>query len=157
MRIVGVDPGVNGAIAMYDGETLSVDPFPKLKAKARGYEINWPELCDLLDIKYGGVDHAFIEQVGAMPGQGVSSMFKFGYAAGGIRGALQQAGATVHLVTPTKWKAKVGLTRDKDYSRTKAIELFPANHADFKLKKDADKAEAALIAWYGYNELGGIS
>lgn len=157
MRVIGVDPGVNGAIALLSDDGLVVDSFPKLKAKARGYEINWAELCDMIDFKYGGVDHAFIEQVGAMPGQGVSSMFKFGYAAGGIRGALQQAGAQIHLVTPTKWKAKVGLTRDKDYSRTKAIELFPANHADFKLKKDADKAEAALIAWYGYNELGGIS
>jgi crossover junction endodeoxyribonuclease RuvC len=152
MKILGVDPGINGAIASYDGTDLIVMDFPTLKSKGRGKEINWVILADEFDVMFTDCDHAFIELVGARPLEGRGSIFKFGYATGGVRGLIAAHHIPLTAITPTKWKAAMRLTSDKDYSRTRATELFPNAATEFKLNKDNNKAEAALIAYYGYME-----
>lgn len=153
MKIIGVDPGINGAIGAYDGTSLIVMDFPTLKSKGRGKEVNWVILADEFDVLFTDGDHAFIELVGARPLEGRGSVFKFGYATGGVRAMIAAHHIPLTAVTPTKWKAAMKLTSDKDYSRTRATELFPKSAAEFKLKKDNNKAEAALIAYYGYTQL----
>jgi len=153
MIILGVDPGVNGATALWDGTTLITRAMPKTKSKGRGWELNVAELVDDFDLLFCGADHAFIELVNARPQEGGASSFKFGYAAGVVRGLVVSQKVPVTMVTPQTWKSKLRLTKDKDYSRTRALELFPSNANDFKLKKDNDKAEASLLAFYGRQEM----
>lgn len=151
MLIIGVDPGINGAIAKYDGTDLTVADFPKTKSKGRGFELNMAETYDLIDLLFPKCDHAYIELVGARPQEGRSTVFKFGYATGAAHGLLMgMLRCPVTKVTPTVWKRFVGATADKDYSRTRACELFPCSAAEFSRKKDNNRAEAALIAYYGY-------
>jgi len=153
MKILGVDPGINGAIASFDGKHLVALDIPIVKAKGRGNEVNWAALADDLDVLFGDCDHAFIEKVQARPGEGRGSGFKFGYAAGGIRGLIAGRRYPITMVPPTQWKNEMGLTSSKDYSRTRATELFPDAASEFRLKKDNNKAEAGLIAYYGFMKL----
>lgn len=150
MRILGVDPGISGAVASFDGVDVVVVDIPTVKSKGRGNEVNWAALADDLDVMFGDCDHAFVEQVQARPGEGRGTGFKFGYAAGGIRGLVAGRRYPVTMVTPAVWKRSMGLNSDKDYSRTRATELFPAAASEFRRKKDNNRAEAALIAYYGY-------
>jgi crossover junction endodeoxyribonuclease RuvC len=95
---------------------------------------------------------ATVERVHAMPGQGVTSMFSFGFAAGSLQQALASAEIPVTLVTPASWKAIYGLRggrENKDMSRTKASELFPGCEHLWARKKDDGRAEAVLLAHYG--------
>ena len=99
---------------------------------------------------HGDVKHAFIEQVGAMPGQGVSSMFNFGHSAGTVMGVISAIGIPYTLVTPQAWKKRAGLIGlDKDAARTRAIQLWPRwTDLGAKMKGQAF-ADAALIARFG--------
>lgn len=156
MKVLGVDPGsVHAALASWDGTELVVEPVPAVKSKGRGSELDLIALAEMVEYQFGGFDHAFIEQVQAMPGEGAGTGFKFGYGCGAIRGIIAAQLRPVTMVTPAVWKPPMGLNRDKDYSRARAIELWPSHHADFKFKKDADKAEASLIAYYGWMKLMG--
>jgi crossover junction endodeoxyribonuclease RuvC len=156
MIVLGIDPGVAGAIAMYDGKTLFVTDFPTITfrgTKKNKTRIVLSELADLFNIQLSGADHAYYEDVGAMPGNGGVSMFNFGYAAGLPTMCAVMCGIPITSVSPTKWKGDMGLNREAEKSRSRALQLFP-NHVDyFKLKKDHNRAEAALIAWYGYQML----
>lgn len=160
MLILGVDPGNSGAYALYDGSLLWTEDMPKLRSTSRGFEINWPALNlmidEAIDLHFCGdsIDTSYVERVGARPGQGVSSMFKFGTAYGGILGMLAAKFIPVTLVTPSVWKKHVGATADKDVSRNRASQLFPKAACMFTLKKDNGKAEAALIAKYGWDKVG---
>ena len=89
-----------------------------------------------------------IEQVGAMPGQGVTSMFRFGEAYGIIKGVLGGLRLPVELVTPSVWKRELKVQKGKESSRLRALELFPEQTDLFKLKKHHGRADAALIALY---------
>src|SRR5262249_28456239 len=90
--------------------------------------------------------HAVVEQVGARPGQGVTSMFRFGHSCGVARGVLASQRVPVTLVAPTRWKRHFGLGADKEESRALALRLFPASAEPFARKKDHGRAEAALLA-----------
>ncbi len=153
--MMGLDPGLKGGIAFYDGTNVNALSIPIKKASGKGNEIIWPQLVH--DIEMGvmihGADHAFLERVGARPGQGVSSMFKFGTVWGGLRGILATLKIPVTLVTPQQWKKAVGVGAEKKAAIARACDLFPASAND--LKKDGP-AEAALIAWYGYNKLSNM-
>lgn len=154
MKILGIDPGINGALASYDGSDFVISyDIPKLKSKGRGEEINWAVLAEDFDLMFKDCTHAFIENVQSRPGEGRGSGFKFGYAAGGLRALVACHRIPITMVTPTTWKASLGLTSDKDYSRTKATLLFAFNAADFARKKDNNKAEAALLAYYGHKRM----
>jgi crossover junction endodeoxyribonuclease RuvC len=156
MNVLGIDPGLTGALASWDGEWLNLLAMPIMKASGRGNEVNWAELVNRFNVfLLDGVDHAYIERVGARPGQGVSSMFKFGYVSGGLRGLVASHRIPVTFVTPGKWKKALGLNSSKDAARARASELFPKQSQHFARKKDDGVAEAALIAYYGYQQMTG--
>ena len=152
--IIGVDPGAAGAIAILEdnGKLVHVFDMPSVevivggKAKRRvSPEMLAAELRLYSD--QGAV--AYVEQVGAMPGQGVSSMFAFGQAFGIVLGVLGGLAIPTQTVTPAKWKKDMKLNGGKDAARAKAAQIWPAHAGEFKRVKDDGKAEAALIACWG--------
>jgi hypothetical protein len=141
--IMAVDPGLKGAVAYFWPQTGRVEAYDMPVADGH---VDVANLADL--VKMMTPDLALVEQVGAMPGQGVSSMFKFGCGYGMVRGVIAALGVPLHLVTPAKWKKHFGLSSNKEASRALALRLWPT-HADlFKLKKHEARAEAALLALY---------
>ena len=93
-----------------------------------------------------------VEQVNAMPGQGVTSMFNFGQTFGAIKGICAALGLSIFFVRPAKWKKHFELINSaKDASRTKAIEIYPAISDKLSKKKDVNKSDAILIARF-YSE-----
>ena len=149
--VLGIDPGLSGGFAWLGDGPLKTFPFPSVKA-AKGREANWALIADALDFN-PVIDHAFIERVGAMPNQGSSSGFKFGFNAGGVRGMVAMLRVPVTYIIPTTWKKFHKLPASKDASRARASELFPANAHEFARVKDDGVAEAALIAYYGRAKL----
>lgn len=159
IKVLGVDPGIHGALASYDGTTMwccdvpIITYKPAKSSKKMKSDINLPELVELVEFQLGGCNHCYFEKVGAMPGQGVTSMFNFGDANGQLRGVVAAFSIPITYISPVKWKAELGLNSDGEKSRIRALQLFPNNAKDFKLKKDHNKAEAALLAYYGYKML----
>jgi crossover junction endodeoxyribonuclease RuvC len=149
---IGIDPGFSGAVAFLCSRTflLAVHDMP-VAANTKGKtEINLHALFDMLapeDDATPGV--AYIEQVAAMRGQGVSSMFRFGQGYGATQMAIVGNGHAMMPVTPQRWKKHFGLTSDKGGSRLLASQRFPNNADQFRRVKDDGRAEAALIALYG--------
>lgn len=147
--ILGVDPGISGAIAFYFTEApdrVAVEDVPIV-----GGEISSHLLADRLKSLCPSI--AVIERVSAMPKQGVSSMFNFGVSFGLVRGVVGALNIPLHYVTPTKWKRHFNLPAEKDAARELAIRLFPACATSFARKKDHGRAEAALIARYGFETM----
>ncbi len=156
--ILGIDPGLNGAIASWDGEWLKMFEMPAVKATGRGREIDWNVLYREWDTNYWEADHVFLERVGSRHGEGVSSAFKFGLVVGGCRGIIAARGLPVTLVTPGVWKKHYGIQASKVGAVIRASELFPEHAARFRGPRGGIKdglAEAALIAKYGYDKLRG--
>lgn len=149
MDIIGIDPGLTGAIARFNGETLVVEDIPIVEA-TKGTDINYDGLRDIMNLMFAGADHAYIEQVGAMPKQGVSSTFKFGKGFGAVIMAVVFLEIPRTMVSAVKWKLELGLNADKEKSRKRALELFPKYAHMFARKKDNGRAEASLLAWFGY-------
>lgn len=145
---IGIDPGCSGAIVVLEDD-IPVDGMlmPTLKV-GTNTRVNGAAVADLL-AKHRGAP-VFLEQVGAMPGQGGASMFTFGHAAGLVQGVVVGAGNPLTLVTPQKWKKAAGLIgTEKDASRSHAILLWPHwRDLDTKIKGQA-LADAALIARFG--------
>ena len=146
---IGIDPGCSGAIVVMDQRwnLIEWDQMPTIKV-GKASRVNAAALADMLrDFDDGD---AYVEQVGAMPGQGVSSMFSFGHAAGVVAGVLGAMQIPVTLVTPQAWKRSAYLIgKDKDAARSQAIQLWPAwRDLDLKGKGQA-LADAALIARLG--------
>ncbi len=149
MKILGVDPGLQGALATWDGKLLTVIDVPIMKAKARGNEVNLPAFADEVQ-KLGPFDAAYVERNNARPQEGISSARKGGLVEGIILGCVIVYTKDLIRVAPTQWKRVMKLNKDKNYSITRAIELFPSFHYFFSRKKDHGRAEAALLALYGY-------
>ena len=146
--IMGVDPGVSGAVAFYfpaHPKRIAVYDMPSI-----GKEVNCPMLTEI--IHQYAPEVAYVEAVHAMPKQGVSSSFNFGMSYGMARGVISACGVPTKLITPTKWKKEFNLTSDKDQSRRLAI-LFWPEAGKFDRKKDDGRAEAALIALYGSKQI----
>lgn len=141
---------------MFDGSSLIVEDVPTTtfkSGKKNKTVIVIPALADLFNVLFSGADHAFIEQVGAMPGQGVTSMFTFGKAAGCLEMGVAMCQVPYTMVTPAKWKMALGLNDKAEKSILRANQLFPKYTSLFARKMDHNRAEAALIAWYGYRML----
>lgn len=142
MRILGVDPGKQGAFALIEDGALQtiydVADTEAMVAKHIGH---------LLPI-----DLAVVELVHAMPKQGVTSTFTFGMGFGVIKGVLAAYQVPVRFVTPQEWKKGLKLTKDKASSRQRASELFPEWAGWFARAKDDGRAEAALIAYCGLHQ-----
>ena len=152
MTILGIDPGASGGIAFFSMQRglLSIFDMPTVEVK-RGGKNKREVSAAMLNAIIGArdIDAAFVEKVGAMPGQGVSSMFQVGRSVGMIEGVLAALEIPTNYVTPQGWQKAVGARGGKDASRARAAELFPAYAANFSRKKDDGRADAALIAWYG--------
>ena len=158
--IIGIDPGLNGAIAMFDehtGKILNIIDMPVESKATKGNRIDARELLQIIDMirthaeTFGIATGVVIEMVNAMPKQGVTSSFNFGEGYGVLRCAVSTTDWPIVYVSPNKWKKALGLTgKDKSYSITKAKELMPDAAQFLTLKKHDGRAEAALIAyWYG--------
>lgn len=152
MRILGIDPGLSGAIAVWSEGALEVYDIPTVKARIRGREVEWSEAARII-ANAKPIDHAFIESASAMPKQGVSSMFKFGYVCGGLRGIVAAAFIPMTYVTPKKWKGALGVPKAKDGARARASELLPEYSHLWQRVKDDGRAEAAMIALWGAHTL----
>ena len=152
---IGIDPGKKGAIALFDPDkhSLHVVDMPLItRPNGKGEDTNYDLLGDLLRPPPGMLLQAWVEEVWSMPKEGVSSAHAFGRNNGAIRQALACHQIPRHFVTAGKWKRFFGLSSDKGVSRSKATEFFPANAQQFARIKDDGRAEAALIALYGYQQ-----
>ena len=150
--VVGIDPGASGALAFFDpdGGELCIHDMPVLVVKRNGKlkrEVSTPIVASLLR-KYEPT-HAYLELVGARPGQGVSSMYAFGRSVGMLEGCLGAMMVPVSLVSPQKWQKFTATRGGKGGARLRAAELYPAYAALFARAKDDGRADAALIAWWG--------
>jgi crossover junction endodeoxyribonuclease RuvC len=152
MIVAGLDPGVHGGLAVIcvaNGAAVLIDaidvPVAGIGAKER------VDILAIRDwIERHRPAHAYIERAQAMPRQGSSSGFKYGRAVGSIEAAITLSGVPLTIVEPSKWKHHHGLHgRDKEPSRQRALQLFPAAHALLARKRDHGRAEASLIALFG--------
>lgn len=150
--IIGIDPGISGAIAMLrdNGVLIDVVDMPvTAKTRGKGNQVNAVLLGDYLRSVIKNRDETLrvaIEAVGAMPGQGVTSMFGFGRSMGVIEGAVAAFSLPVEYVTPQRWKKLHGLVgKDKDASRTLVLQKYPNHSGSFSRKKDNGRADAVLI------------
>jgi crossover junction endodeoxyribonuclease RuvC len=157
MVIYGIDPGFSGAIAIYEAGLswgkMRVYDMPIMKSAKGKTILNLSEILNILQPEDPHHNLAVIEQVGAMPNQGVSSTFRFGQGFGQLQMAIAAQKLPVQYVTPQKWKSHFGLSRDKGVSRSVAMQRFPEIADQFKRVKDDGRAEAALIALYGREKL----
>jgi crossover junction endodeoxyribonuclease RuvC len=149
---IGIDPGLSGAIVIFeDGVPTECYRMPTMKIGAAN-RVNPYALASIIRPSiYADIETvAYVEQVGSMPGQGVASMFSFGHAAGVIQGVLGAFRIPVKMVTPQSWKKKAGLTgKNKDASRTLAIQMWPDWRELDKKGVGQAYADAAFIALYG--------
>ena len=155
MRIIGIDPGLSGAIAILDGlKIFDIFDMPIMsEGKKNKNQLNSAQLVNIINkhILPSGDTFVIVEQVSAMPGQGVTSMFNFGQSFGILKGICSAMHLSMYFVRPAKWKKYFNLIKsEKDASRTKAIEIFPYFSTNLSKKKDANKADAILIASYFY-------
>ena len=156
MLVVGIDPGISGSICFFkDGRILEVIEMPvmtegkKNKKQVNGAQI-YNEFLKRINKKDDEI-RVVIEQVSAMPGQGVTSMFNFGQSYGILKGICSAMQLPIFFVRPAKWKKYFNLINSqKDASRTRAIEIFPYFSTQLSKKKDSNKADAILIASFYY-------
>jgi crossover junction endodeoxyribonuclease RuvC len=156
MKIIGIDPGLSGGIAILkNNKVLNIFDMPVMpEGKKNKRQLNSAMLVTLIKENIGNDEEAIVvvEQVNAMPGQGVTSMFNFGQTFGAIKGVCAALELPIFLVRPTKWKKHFELINSsKDSSRTKAIEMYPTLSSQLAKKKDVNKSDAILIARF-YSE-----
>ncbi len=157
MLIIGIDPGISGSISFFDdGKILDVVEMPTMiEGKKNKRQVNGSQIYNEISKRISNLDkknvRVIIEQVSAMPGQGVTSMFNFGQSYGILKGICSAMQLPMYFVRPAKWKKYFNLINsEKDASRTKAIEIFPYFSSNLSKKKDSNKADAILIASYYY-------
>ena len=153
MRIIGIDPGLSGGIAILDDSKIfDIFDMPIMsEGKKNKNQLNSAQLVNIIKIHILPNKETFVivEQVSAMPGQGVTSMFNFGQTFGSIKGICAALGLPIFYVRPAKWKKHFELINSsKDASRTKGIEMYPSISSRLTKKKDVNKADAILIARY---------
>ena len=142
MTYVGIDPGFTGAWGMINhrGEYISCGDMHHTDKHIMS-RLVWAEMLQALDRQDCEV---VVESVHSMPGQGVSSSFKFGVAFGGAIALAERFNCPWHLVTPQSWKKSLKLTSDKQQSLDMARQLWPT--APLDRQKDNGRAEALLLA-----------
>ena len=157
MLIIGIDPGISGSICFFEnGKIIDVVEMPTMtEGKINKRQVNGAQVYnEILKKTNKSENHnvrVVIEQVSAMPGQGVTSMFNFGQSFGILKGICSAMQLPLYFVRPAKWKKYFGLINsEKDASRTKAIEMFPYFSSNLSKKKDSNKADAILIASFYY-------
>ena len=157
MLVIGIDPGISGSICFFqEGEIIDVVEMPTMiEGKKNKKQVNGSQIYNEILEKIKDLDKkdikVVIEQVSAMPGQGVTSMFNFGQSFGILKGICSAMQLSMYFVRPAKWKKYFNLINsEKDASRTRAIEIFPYFSGHLSRKKDSNKADAILIASFYY-------
>ena len=157
MLIIGIDPGITGSICFFeDGKIIDVIEMPNMaEGKKNKRQVNGAQIYHEIYKRIKNLEKkdikVVIEQVAAMPGQGVTSMFNFGQSFGVLKGICAAMQIPMYFVRPAKWKKYFNLINsEKDASRTKAIEIFPHFSAQLSRKKDSNKADAILISSFFY-------
>ena len=151
MKIIGIDPGLSGAIAvMHDKKVMNMYDMPVMaEGKKNKRQLNSSQLVNIIkeNINEDEDTIVVVEQVNAMPGQGVTSMFNFGQTFGAIKGVCAALRLPIFFVRPSKWKKHFELINSsKDASRTKVIEMYPTLSSQLAKKRDVNKSDAVLIA-----------
>ena len=157
MMIIGIDPGISGSICFFeDGKIIDVIEMPTMTdGKKNKRQVNGSQIYNEILKRINKIEkqniRVIIEQVSAMPGQGVTSMFNFGQSFGILKGICSAMQLSMFFVRPAKWKKYFNLINsEKDASRTRAIEIFPYFSSNLSKKKDSNKADAILIASFHY-------
>ena len=151
--ILGIDPGLNGAIAWVadTGHLIRVADMPTIEVHGKK-KVSPQMLVSMLEDDAHEIKMAAIEEVGAMPGQGVTSMFNFGYSAGILAGVCAGLLIPMTFYRPAAWKRAAGVPADKGAARLMAQSFWPGSR-DFVRSKDDGRAEAALLArWVALKE-----
>ena len=155
MLIIGIDPGISGSICfLEEGIIKDVLEMPTMtEGKKNKKQVNGSQIYNEISFRIKTYEKknikVVIEQVSAMPGQGVTSMFNFGQSFGILKGICSAMQLPIYFVRPAKWKKYFNLINsEKDASRTRAIEIFPYFSSNLSKKKDSNKADAILIASY---------
>ena len=157
MLIIGIDPGISGSICFFeDGKIIDIIEMPSMaEGKKNKKQVNGSQIYNEINSRIKKLNKqeikVVIEQVSAMPGQGVTSMFNFGQSFGVLKGICSAMELPMYFIRPAKWKKYFNLINsEKDASRTRAIQIFPYISAQLSRKKDANKADAILIASFFY-------
>mgnify|MGYP001302083526 FL=1 len=157
MLVIGIDPGISGSICFFnEGKIVDVVEMPTMtEGKKNKKQVNGAQIFNEISERIKKLDKRdikiVIEQVSAMPGQGVTSMFNFGQSYGILKGICSAMQLPMYFVRPAKWKKYFNLINsEKDASRTRAIEIFPYFSSHLSRKKDSNKADAILIASFYY-------
>ena len=157
MLVIGIDPGISGSICFFqDGKIIDVVEMPTMtEGKKNKKQVNGSQIFNEISKRIKNKDKkdikVIIEQVSAMPGQGVTSMFNFGQSFGILKGICSAMQLSMYFVRPAKWKKYFNLIKsEKDASRTRAIEIFPYFSSELSRKKDSNKADAILISSFYY-------
>ena len=157
MLIIAIDPGITGSICFFeDGKIINLVEMPNMTdSKKNKKQVNGSQIYNEISSRIKNIEKknikVVIEQVSAMPGQGVTSMFNFGQSFGILKGICSAMQLPMYFVRPAKWKKYFNLINsEKDASRTKAIEVFPYISPQLSRKKDTNKADAILIASFFY-------
>jgi len=151
--VFSFDPGVSGAICVFKNKEIIeiVDVPTMIEGKKNKRQINSAQVSHIFR-SFSEKEtrcYVIVEQVSAMPGQGVTSMFNFGQSFGVIKGICAAFNFPIYFVRPTKWKKHFNLIGSvKDASRTKVTELYPSFASKIAKKKDSNKADAILIGKY---------
>ena len=153
MIIIGVDPGISGAISVVENKKILevYDTPTMIEGKKNKRQINGAQVTNIIKERLNNKEEVVVvvEHVNAMPGQGVTSMFNFGQSFGVIKGICAALGLPIYFVRPSKWKKHFNLIKtNKDASRTKVIEAYPEISSKLHRKKDSNRADAILIALY---------
>jgi len=156
---IGIDPGLDGAIAFLDivkghMAILDMPTVEIMRNNKKKREVSAIKLACYIDIGMNAAGEPqpatiFLERVNAMPGQGVTSMFSLGRSVGIVEGVVAGIGLPITIVPPRTWQKAANVRDGKDGSRQRAMELFPAYAGLFARKKDNGRSDAALLAWYG--------
>ena len=142
MFIIGIDPGISGSICFFEnGKILDVIEMPTMnEGKKNKRQVNGAQIYNEISKRIIKVENqdirVVVEQVSAMPGQGVTSMFNFGQSFGILKGICSAMQLSIYFVRPAKWKKYFNLINsEKDASRTRAIEIFPYFSSQLTKKK----------------------
>lgn len=159
MDIIGIDPGMSGAISflsedLKDNIVYDMPTYEITKGKSLRKRIDIPKLISILKSSdwNGFPEHVYIEQVSAQPGNGSAAAFTYGFGCGVIEACVVACGLPFTYVSAMRWKKDMSCPKDKDASRMRASQLLPSMASNWDRKKDDGRAESALIALWGRNQ-----
>jgi Holliday junction resolvasome RuvABC endonuclease subunit len=147
--LLAIDPGLENGFAVLDKDTSDLVLASEIPTLGEGHarRLGLARFKELI-IQFH-VDEAVIEDVSAMPKQGVSSSFRFGRATGQMEGALMALQIPTHFVRPALWKRAYGVGASKNRMRALAAQTFPRHQARFERVRDTHRAEAAMMGvWF---------